>query len=391
MEDCRKEANFIQYHKPILWTKEKVLESAQKYEYETLWKKEDIGAYNAALKYGYLEECRLNFKYEKKRKKDGFWTKKQILEETEKYNSEKEWRENSQSSYTIASREGWLEEIRKVFKPREIAVFGQKEKRKSPNFWTKEKIMEDAKKYDDVHIWLSNSGGAYNAAKKLGIYETVTVHMKKNKVPAGTWTKERCKVDADQCKNSSDWKELFPLSYAAASQHGWLKELSFHFVKKKRKIFWTDEVILMDARKYPTQKDWKINSMNGYNAALKAGLLKQATAHMNKETMKPMGHWNIEENVISDALLYTEKNKWRRSSSGAYKGAKRLGIMEKATSHMNGNKIKPMGYWTKEKVIAGAAKYFTVTDWKKNSMYSYNLACKENWLPLCVLKSEVIA
>ena len=44
--------------------------------------------------------------------------------------------------------------------------------------WTIEKIKLDALKYKTKKQWHSNSSGAYEAAKKKGVFEEVTKHMR---------------------------------------------------------------------------------------------------------------------------------------------------------------------------------------------------------------------
>ncbi len=47
----------------------------------------------------------------KKRKSDGYWTKDKCIEESKKYKTVKEFYTHNNSCYTIASRRGWLKEF----------------------------------------------------------------------------------------------------------------------------------------------------------------------------------------------------------------------------------------------------------------------------------------
>lgn len=43
-------------------------------------------------------------------KPKGYWTKERVLEDAQKYNGKKEWFVNSQSGYSTAQAKGWLTE-----------------------------------------------------------------------------------------------------------------------------------------------------------------------------------------------------------------------------------------------------------------------------------------
>jgi hypothetical protein len=50
-------------------------------------------------------------------------------------------------------------------------------KRKPVNYWTKEKCIEDARKYKKRSEWMRKSHGAYRSAKKNGCFEECCAHM----------------------------------------------------------------------------------------------------------------------------------------------------------------------------------------------------------------------
>jgi hypothetical protein len=57
--------------------------------------------------------------------------------------------------------------------------------------WTKEKCIEDAKKYKTKSEWINNSNGAYCSAKKNGWLEECCAHMvtrRRKKLLSDSWT-----------------------------------------------------------------------------------------------------------------------------------------------------------------------------------------------------------
>jgi hypothetical protein len=45
---------------------------------------------------------------------NGYWTKEKCIEEAKKYNTIKEWKTNNQTSYNKAIKNNWLEEIKQL-------------------------------------------------------------------------------------------------------------------------------------------------------------------------------------------------------------------------------------------------------------------------------------
>ena len=52
--------------------------------------------------------------------------------------------------------------------------------------------------------------------------------------PNGYWTKERCMEEAKKYKTRSEWSEKSSTSYASARRNGWLKECTAHIKKNKK-------------------------------------------------------------------------------------------------------------------------------------------------------------
>lgn len=90
------------------WTKEKCLTEAKKYKNRRQFNLHAKGAYNAAMRNGWLDEvC-----HHMKTTKNGTWQiKDNCLIEALKYNNRSDFRIKSCGAYTSAYRNGWLDEI----------------------------------------------------------------------------------------------------------------------------------------------------------------------------------------------------------------------------------------------------------------------------------------
>ena len=96
-----------------------------------------------------------------------YWTKERCLEEAKKYKSRSEFGKNSGTAYTVAVRKKWLDEI----------CSHMEEIKKPSGYWTKEKLWEETRRYDSRSLFRKNSSGAYYAASKRDLLDEICSHM----------------------------------------------------------------------------------------------------------------------------------------------------------------------------------------------------------------------
>ena len=87
------------------WTRENVLKCARKCKTMAEFRKKQTKAYDAARRYGWLEEA-----YEGLTSTKVVWTRELVLKEAKKYKRRTDFHKNSGSAFGAASRNGWLEE-----------------------------------------------------------------------------------------------------------------------------------------------------------------------------------------------------------------------------------------------------------------------------------------
>ena len=439
--------------RPTKWTYEALAASAASYDNVRAWRTEEPSAYATASQQGLLEE--LTKKMHRERVPQGFWTKSQVLKSAKKYKTKIKWLENEPTAYSKAHKYGWISEATahmgvvgnkysrlvyvikveklnvayigltgnpkrrfrdhlKTKRFRELidrvglksVVFEELTDYLSPKYaseseaewlkrysnkgykilnkvkagglggkdlrWTNEAILEDAKKYESVMDWINSPGGAYGTASRKGLIEKATAHMKRQIRTPGTWTLKEVIERANSFNSTSEWRRKDSSSYNAAKNHGWyhLSEVSGNLQRRvqlnKR---WTSDKVLADAKSFQTIGGWTKASGGAVSAAKKMGLWQQATAHMEKP--KNVLKWNREA-VLLDARKYTSRSEWKKHSGGAYSSATRNGWYDEAVSHM---KLRnPIGKWTHETVIAEALKYQSKSDWQAKSAGSYEAA-----------------
>ena len=155
------------------WTKEAVILSASQYKSQTDWKKDFGGAMAKAIRMGWLKEAcaHMDFMNESKIKPQGYWTKARVLESAKKYKTQAEWNKAETSAVGVASKKGWIKEATEHMSP-------SRPNRMANGYWTKERVMEDAQKFSSKTEWQRASKAAVGKAYRMGWIEEAVAKMK---------------------------------------------------------------------------------------------------------------------------------------------------------------------------------------------------------------------
>lgn len=140
-------------------------------------------------------------------KPNGFWTKAKLKKDAQKYSRKMDWRKNSASAYTMAHRNGWINECCKHMPVR------KKKPKPRPRFiWTKELCEIEAAKHKTRSEWENKSPGSYNRArKKLWLDEIGPKNTR------STRTLQQVKTAISKCKTTYELRRLYPwvINYVA--------------------------------------------------------------------------------------------------------------------------------------------------------------------------------
>ena len=153
---------------------------------------------------------------------------------------------------------------------------------------TKLEIINIAKQYSNKTDFLEYGGGAYVAAKKMGIFEEVTSHMPKNclseKDPYNKkWTEETIKIESLKYNSRYGLKKNNPSAFNAAKAYG-LLEILYPQKQKFRNIPYTYEEVRAIVKQYNTRTELKSNNPYIYRYVSKhhKEILDELYSHMKK-------------------------------------------------------------------------------------------------------------
>ena len=100
-------------------------------------------------------------------------------------------------------------------------------------------------------------------------------------------------------------------------------------MKLHHRTKWTESMLIDEARKYRTKREFNKYSSGAVKAATRMGILDEVCAHMKQSNEK----WSAFE-VAKEAQKYTSVKDFRLGSSVAYRKAKKLGTLNYITYHM---------------------------------------------------------
>ncbi|MCP4935047.1 MAG: GIY-YIG nuclease family protein [bacterium] len=240
--------------------------------------------------------------------------------------------------------------------------------------WTKAAVAKEAKQYRGRTEFKLGSPGAHTAAKKNGWFDEVFRHMVTQQRPRGYWTKKRVAEEAKRYKTRGEFVEKNKSAYVIAHRNGWLEDVCAHMTRERRPHgFWTEGVIVQEAQKYQSRKEFKQGSSRAYAVALDGAYLDEVCAHM-QELAKPKGYWT-KKRILEQAEQYGTRSAFKRGSSKAYQAAQKLRILEEVCASLP-LQSRPAGYWTKKRIQEEANNYTRRPDFKKGSSAAFSAAEK---------------
>lgn len=303
------------------WLYDKCQKEALKYKTRGKFAKKSGGAYNEALKNGWLDEICQHMVL--KHKPNGYWSKDRCREVALNYTNKSEYVKNFPSSYTIARKNGWLNEI--------CSHMIKMGNRHNKCIYVYE--------FFDNHAYI---GLTYNIAERQrqrnnDVHDAVTIHIKEtglkptikklteyvlideaiklegyyynkykengwimlNRAKTGAiggkitkWTKNKCIEVAMLCENKTDFRKKYDSAYTSSFKNGWLPDISLIFISRRR------NVCEKNANACKTKKEFKYLYNDDYKYAYRYGFFNDICKHMVHGNIKTKNNVAVSKNNI---------------------------------------------------------------------------------------------
>ena len=231
--------------------------------------------------------------------------------------------------------------------------------------WTKEKTLEESKKYRTFGEFGLGSPSAYQAAKKNKWTSEMT-WLTYDQMPNDYWTKERVIEESKKNSSRAEFEEKCPAGYSAALKKGWSKDLPLPYLRVQ---FYTKEQVFAESKKYHSRSEFKQKCNGGYAVARRNGWLDQMP------WLKPLHRSWTKESIMEESKKYSSRGTFQKANGSAYGIALNKGWLDEMTW------LKPIRRkWTKEAVFEESKKYTSTTQFVKHAHRAYEKAKMNGWL-----------
>lgn len=300
------------------------------------------------------------------KKPNGYWQiKENVIEESKKYTTIKEFSVKCGSAYSVARQNGWINEF--VWLKRQI---------KENGYWgIKENVIEVSKRYSNRTEFAKKCSGGYQSAIKNGwLKEMPWLNVDINKYEKGysvyvyiddidkyvyvglTCNKEYREFqhknpnspvyDYFTNKNKEIPKPIYIMNGVSAIQaqywENWMvtefRAQGFNILNSARTGIgsgalggcirkWTKNRVFLESRKYTSKKEFERNCETAYKLSIKNKWIEEMTWLIPKQ--KKSGFWNNLSNLIEECKKYKTKSDLRKFNQSAYRGALRNNLLDK--------------------------------------------------------------
>lgn len=348
------------------WTKERCIEFAKQAKSSAEVRKMSHSVYKKMREHGWFDDCHWLKVYNYKEK--GYWNYEHCFEAALNCINRKVFKKNYPSAYEHARKNGWIDDYT-WFPPKQV--------------WGEQNYLVYS--YEDkdnniVYVGLTHDLYLRHRSHKLGFvykggkkYDSVYRHFNSigKEVP-----EPRILIIELSAEDAQYYEDWYRNAYEA---NGWtLLNVRPTGVGKSSlggsNLKWDREACYNEAKKYTTKIEFKRGCIGAYNNAIKYKWIDDYTWF--EELVKPVGYWTYER-VAEEAKKHATKKDFRTNSKGAYNAA----IRNKWIGDLFPSNRKSAGYWNNyENCKKEALKYKTRAEFCNKCISAYQRANKNGWL-----------
>ncbi len=203
-----------------MWTKTICEAAAKRCSRRVDFKLANDGAYQACVKYGWLDELCAHMRTTKEIRTK--WNLETCREVAAAYADRTLFKSEQSGAYRAAVLNGWLVEICRHMPDRRVV----------PRIWTDEvidQVVSSCKSHEDLK---AKHEVVYQILRRRGVLAERTKHLPRRALPNGYWSKERCREIANRCTTRFDFVHMNQSAYKVAQESGWLDELCSHMRRR---------------------------------------------------------------------------------------------------------------------------------------------------------------
>ena len=352
---------------------------ADKYKTRGEFQKKSVGAYIKSMRLGLLDELfknHSNFGRDENRKPKNYWTEEKLQDEANKYKTRGEFWKNNSGAANIALNKGLMD---KLFNSHPNS--GNTDKQVISGYWTEEKLQEEADKYKSRQEFRENSKAAWSAAAKRNLFNILfDNHLNKGYSDKEEWKENSYVIYAYEI-------EEFNSAYVGLSNNVKRRDREHLFDEKEKLNIFCKENNLQ----YPKYKILEENltstkaqrQENYWENFYKNNGWKMFNIAKTGSLGAAATKWN-KKSLQREADKYKNISEFRNKNKSAYGAALKKGIMnelfKKHPDEGRTDMAVVSGYWTEERLREEANKYKTRTEFKDKNYNAYKYTVSKKLL-----------
>lgn len=399
----------LKRHKP--YTYEEVYEIAKNYTCSSDFQKGNGSAYGKARENDWIKDY-----YWFKRKLHSPYTYQECYNEAKKFTSRVEFAKGNTGVYHAALDHGWLDDYTWFESPQ-----------KPFNYWTKERVVEESKKYKNRGEFHDNNGTAYSKARLNGWLDEFTwlkddrINFSSDKIDCvyayefkdtqsvyvgRTLIRRINERDREHLFVDTDAVHIFAKERGISIPDMTILETNLTLAEgiKKEKYYvelyrnngwhilnraktgsvgliarnkWSKKSCREEAMKYTRRSDFSKHSSRAYEVSRLNGWLDDYSWF--EENQKPNGYWDNYENCYNAALECKSRSEYNKKYNRAYTVSNANGWIDDFT-WLNSPRVAHNKKWDYDTVLEEAKKYRSKIELRRNANGAYKVALKNGWL-----------